>query len=204
MKGGNVWCISALETWVITGLLLLWMCCSGCILYCQSSYLSSAFWSHCKQTTASLSCPDHLRSCYKQMLRSFCLWAGVTVVDRLHKIQHRNSVSTEETWAHGGVNPARRNRTCSPSAKSASDSEEKKGAMTLEPWLCLVRGSLRVGWGELLDECMRFTGSSVNNETLPGSLRHIRFWQRPSQPANQRQMRLLTSLPTMNRTKYNK
>lgn len=179
---------SGVSWWIIT------------LLHRECSYLSSVFWSHCKRTTASLSCPDYLKSCYIQMLRSFRLRAGGTVVGRLHAIQQRNSVSTRKTWAPGGVNPVRHYRKRSPSANSPRVSEEKKRVMTWEPWLCFVRGSLCVGRNVLPDECMRLTGSPVNNATAPRwlRLRHIRFWQGPSQPANQRQMRLCTSLPTIN------
>lgn len=170
------------------------------LLNCESSYLASVFWSHCKQTTAGLSRPDHLKSCCcTQMLRSVWLWAAVTVVYRPHAIQHRNSVSTRETWESGGVNSVRHYRKRSPSAESPCASGEKKGVVTWGSWFCFVRGSLCVGCGELLGECMRLTGSSVNNETLPGCLswHHIRFLQSLSQPANHRQMRLFTSLPTV-------
>lgn len=153
-------------------------------LRCAGSYLSSVFWSHCKQTTAALSCPDHPETRYTQMLRSFWLWAGVTVVHRLHAIQHRNSVSTRETWQSGGVNLVRRDRQRWLSAESRCVSGGTRAVMKRGSWFWLVSGSRCGGCAELPDECMRLRDSSVNNETLPGcwTWRHIRF-QRDS--ANQ-------------------
>lgn len=131
-------------------------CCSS-----LCPYLQSASWSHCKQTTASQSCPDRLTSCYKQMLRSFCVWVGVTAVDRLHVPLHRNSVSMSEMRAAGGANPGTPYRKCSPSA-------EPTEAKTRTPWLGSLGGSPCAGRGGLPVGCMRLRDSSANTETVHG------------------------------------
>lgn len=149
-----------------------------------SPYLQSAFWSLCKRTTASLSSPDRLQSCCKQMLRSSGLWVGVTVVDRLHVQLHRNSVSISEIWAAGAANRLTRCRRQPPSADSPCAWEERTGAKTRAPWLCCSGGSPFVGRGGLLVDYMQLTSSSVSNaESVPAPYVTSAFGK---VPANQR------------------
>lgn len=124
-------------------------------------------------------CPGRLTNCCKQMLRSFCPRAAVTVVDRLRAKRHRNSVSIKATWAAGAANLAGRYRKQWPSADTPCASGGNGAVVTRGPWWCSLRCG---GVGELLGECMRPTGSSVNNERVP---EWVRFTSRPLLPGSQ-------------------